>query len=265
MLFAQITDLHCTAPGTAAAGGRVDTNARLAAAIAHLNRMDPRPEFVLVTGDLANGPAAGEYGTLAALLPRLAMPAFAVPGNHDDRAGLRSLFPGAPWMPGAGFVQFAVDRGPLRILMLDTLEPGRTEGRLCAFRLAWIAARLEEHPGPVVVAMHHPPFATGVRFMDRVALQEPDGLAALVRRHGNVQRVLCGHVHRSVTAPFAGTVATAVPATAHQLALELGAEAFPRWTEEPPVVALHAWSPAAGLVTHLSPVGPWRPQPFARA
>ncbi len=264
MLVAQITDLHVAAEGSDRAGANADNAARLAQAVAHVNRLTPRPDAVIVTGDLADGPRPGEYDAIAPILGQLAMPVFAVPGNHDDRDGMRALFPGATWLPQDGFLHHVVDLGPLRILMLDTLVPGQTAGRLCADRLAWLDARLGEHPGPAVVAMHHPPFHVGVPFMDRVALENPEPLAASIRRHGAVLAVVCGHVHRSATVAFAGTVGIAVPAIGHQLALEIGREEFPRWTLEPPVVALHLWTPGGGLVSHLSPVGPWAPRPFRR-
>lgn len=264
MLVAQITDLHVAAAGSDRAGANVDNAARLAQVVTHINRLTPRPDVVIVTGDLADGPRPGEYDTIAPILGRLAMPVHAVPGNHDDRAGMRALFPGAGWMPPEGFLHHSIDLGPVRTVMLDTQVPGQTAGRLCEERLAWLAARLDEHPGPVIVAMHHPPFKVGVPFMDKVALENPEPLADLVRRHGKVMAVVCGHVHRSATVAFAGTVGIAVPAVGHQLALEIGREEFPRWTLEPPVVALHLWTPGGGLVSHLSPVGPWAPRPFRR-
>jgi 3',5'-cyclic AMP phosphodiesterase CpdA len=187
-----------------------------------------------------------------------------VPGNHDDRDAMRRLFAGAPWLSPTGFLHHVIDRGPLRIVMLDTLDPGRTAGILCAERLGWLKDRLDEHPGPVVVALHHPPFQVGVPFMDAVALDSPQALGDIVRRHANVLAVVCGHVHRSATVSFAGTVGISVPAVGHQLALEIGRTEFPRWTLEPPVVALHLWTPGGGLVSHLSPVGPWAPRPFRR-
>ena len=38
------------------------------------------------------------------------------------------------------FVQYVVDDYPVRLIALDTLDDGRIGGRLCAERLAWIAA-----------------------------------------------------------------------------------------------------------------------------
>jgi 3',5'-cyclic AMP phosphodiesterase CpdA len=93
------------------------------------------------------------------------------------------------------FIQYTVEDWPVRLVALDTLIPGESGGRLCAERLAWLDARLAEAPGrPTVVFMHHPPFVTGMRKMDEMGLDGTDGLAAVIRRHPQVERIVCGHL-----------------------------------------------------------------------
>ena len=103
--------------------------------------------------------------------------------------------------------------------------------------------------------MHHPPFATGIDHMDGMALEAPERLAAIVRRHGKVARVICGHVHRSIQAAFAGTIASIAPSTAHQVMLDLTPDGEARFTLEPPGFHLHLWRPETGLVTHTAFTG----------
>ncbi|WP_029008434.1 phosphodiesterase [Azospirillum halopraeferens] len=260
MLIAQITDLHVTPAGTRAFG-RVDTNAHLAAAVAHLNALDPRPDLVLITGDLANTPKPGEYEMLEELLAPLTLPCRVLPGNHDDRSALRRLF---PYLPAEDpFLHHVVDEGPLRILMLDSQKTGFPEGELCAGRLAWIADRLAEEPGrPTLIAMHHQPFPTGLA-IDTMGCAGAADLADLVRRSpAPVVGIVCGHVHRPITAGWAGTTVFCAPSTAHQFALDLAPGAGFGWTTEPPAVALHRWVPDSGLVTHLSLIGDYPRQRF---
>lgn len=256
MLIAQITDLHVTARGTRAFG-QVDTNAHLAAAVAHLLALAPRPDLVIITGDLANTPEPAEYEMLAELLAPIDLPCRIVPGNHDDRALLRSTFGARGWVPMEGeFLHQCADDGPLRVVLLDTQEPGRVEGRLCERRLAWLAERLAEEPAkPTLLAMHHQPFRSGIEGMDRIGCRDADSLAALVGEHPNVLGIVCGHVHRPITVRWGGTVVTSAPSTAHQIALNLYPGAPYRWTPEPPAVALHRWGPGEGLATHLSFIG----------
>jgi len=260
MLLAQMTDFHITARGTRFFG-QVDTHAHLAAAVAHVNRMLPRPDLVVMTGDLVNDAKAEEYEVLAELLAPLEVPAFAIPGNHDDRTCLRRVFAARGYFPVQGtFLHYTLEDWPVRIIALDTQVPGNPYGHLCAARLTWLADRLEEAPErPTVIMMHHPPFSTGITHMDAMALAEAEAFGNLIARYGCIERILCGHVHRACTVRWRGTVASICPSTAHQVALDLDAASEPAWTREPPAIAVHKWLPAVGLVSHLSPIGDYPP------
>ena len=256
MLIAQITDTHVSTPGS-----RNDrdfhTGAHLERAVAHLNRLSPRPDVVLVTGDLVERGEVAEYRIARELLAPLAMPAYLIPGNHDDRLNLPRAFDHHRYLPrDGGFVQYAVEEWPVRLLALDTLVPGESGGRLCGERLAWLDARLSERPAaPTVVFMHHPPFVTGMAAMDAMGLDGAADLAAVIGRHPQVERVVAGHLHRPIVRRFAGTVASTAPATAHQLALDLGPEPRIAIVMEPAACALHQWLGDASLVSHLSVIG----------
>ncbi|MGG2362249.1 phosphodiesterase, partial [Salmonella enterica] len=92
------------------------------------------------------------------MLARLAAPLLPIPGNHDARGAMRAAFAELSLFRDDRFLHFAVDLGPVRVIGLDSLEPGKVEGRLCPDRLAWLDARLAEAPGrPTLIALHHPP------------------------------------------------------------------------------------------------------------
>jgi 3',5'-cyclic-AMP phosphodiesterase len=262
MLIAQITDLHVAAEG-ALVVGKVDSRATLATAVARLNELHPRPDLVVITGDLVNGPKPGEYEALGPLLAPLTLPWCAIPGNHDDRAGLRRLCAGQPWLPADGpFFQYMIDHLPVRIIALDTLVPGEVPGLLCDQRLDWLADRLAEAPGqPTVLLMHHPPYEIGMGFMDKLRCFGVGRLAELVERHPTIERILCGHAHRETTLRWHGTLASTVPSIAFQFALQLNPVADALWTPEPPAIALHFWREGSGMVSHIQPIGdfPWIP------
>jgi Icc protein len=253
MLLAQISDLHIKQPG-ALAYRRVDTGAYLARCVSALNALDPRPDAVIITGDLVDQGDRVQYEHLKTLLAPLEIPYFMLVGNHDERAALRAAFPErAELQSGGEFVHYAVDIGALRVIALDSLVPGQSAGDLCDSRLAWLAAQLDAAQGkPTVVALHHPPFVCGIGHMDemRLAPAAADQLAALIQRYPNVERVICGHVHRPMFVRFGGTVACAVPSPAHQVALDLREDAPSAFVMEPPAYALHRYDPATGIVTH---------------
>lgn len=257
MIIAQITDCHIAAPDSYLST-HYRTHEHLARAVAHIAALVPRPDVVLITGDLVDAGSVAEYERLRHLLEPLTMPVHLMVGNHDGREGLRAVFPDHAYLPAEGFIHYALDLGPLRLLALDTLVAGEAGGRLCAERLGWLADRLAEAPDtPTVIAMHHPPFRTGINKMDSMGLA-PEGAAALadlVRRHGRVARIVCGHIHRPIVRRFADTVISVCPGTAHQIDLDLRPGQALATVMEPPAVHMHVWNEAEGLVSHTSYVG----------
>jgi 3',5'-cyclic-AMP phosphodiesterase len=261
MIVVQLSDPHIVAP-LQLLYGRVDTAQFLARAVAEINRLDPPADITVITGDLVDRGEAIEYRHLRQLLAPLAMPVYVIPGNHDAREPLREAFRGDGYLPAGGFLQFAVDDYPIRLVALDTLLPGEHRGMLCAERLAWLDRTLGAAPErPTLVLMHHPPFATGIEFMDRYGLDDAAALAAVIGRHPQVERILCGHLHRAIDRRFAGTVAGTAPSTAHQIRLNLIADAPLRFMFEPPGYQLHVWREDTGLVTHTAVFGDW-PGPY---
>lgn len=276
--LAQITDLHIRAPGQLAYG-RLDTAPYLRGAIDALLGLRQRPHAVVLTGDLTDQGSPVEYAHLATLLAPLveaAVPLYLLPGNHDDRDALRAAFAHHAHLNGAGgarnasavrggFLQYSVGigHGGLRLVCLDTVDTGRSAGRLCGQRLRWLDAELTRLAGqPVIVAMHHPPFDTLIGHMDRIGLVEgTNELAAILARHANVERVICGHLHRTIYTQVGGRLVSTAPSPAHQVCLDLAPDAASAWTLEPPGFHIHAWSGHGRLVTHVSAIGP-HPGPF---
>ena len=264
-LLLQLSDLHIREPGRLAYG-RIDTAPYLREAVASIGRLPQRPDAVVITGDLTDFGRAAEYDHLRELLAPLApLPIYLLPGNHDERQQLRASFPEHAWLGTEGFVQYSVPVGAMQLIALDTVVPGASEGSLCAERLDWLAAQLDAHRDrPVVIAMHHPPFRTLIGHMDEIGLlQGADELEALVARHPNVERVICGHLHRSIQVRFGGSLALTVPSPAHQVCLDLAPDAPSAWTLEPPGYAVHALPAGGRLVSHLAASGRYEgPYPF---
>lgn len=260
--LAQITDLHIREPGRLAYG-RLDTAPYLRAAVGAIGRLRQRPHAVVLTGDLVDKGAAAEYAHLAELLQPLeaaGLPVYLMPGNHDERGALRTSFPAHRYLGEGEFLQYVVDIGPpggLALVALDTVVPGASGGRLCAARLQWLDSALRGLAGrPVVVAMHHPPFDTLIGHMDEIGLTAGAGeLAEILHARGNVERVICGHLHRSIISAFGGTVASTAPSPAHQVCLDLSPDAAGAWVLEPPGFHLHAWAGPGQLVTHVAAIG----------
>lgn len=252
MLIAQISDLHVMIPGQLA-HGKFDTAGNLSRCVAQIMQTTPLPTVVLATGDLAETGASAEYRRLRELLAPLAMPLFVIPGNHDDRAALCAGFPDHAYLPRAGEpVRYAVEDFDVRLIALDTTIPGADGGTLDAAQLDWLDATLSAAPvRPTLVLMHHPPFKTGIHGMDEITLDAVSAsrLGAIIERHRQVERIVCGHVHRGILARWRGTVVSVCPSTAYQYELDLREKGLSASTREPPAYQAHYWN-GTELVTH---------------
>ncbi|MBM3539606.1 MAG: phosphodiesterase [Alphaproteobacteria bacterium] len=259
MLIAQISDLHVRAPGKQLYG-RLDTAGYAERAVAAIAARTPAPDLVLVTGDLVDAGAADEYANLRRVLDALPMPYRLIPGNHDARDALRAAFPDHAYLAGAeGFICYTIEGFPLRLVALDSLDAGRVGGRLCEARLDWLDARLSEaRDKPTMIFLHHVPFLTGVTHFDEAVFFGAEAFAAVVRRHPQVERVVAGHVHRSMSMRWAGTTFSTCPSTAHQFVLDLNPENHVDYALEPPGFQIHAWRAGQGLLTHTLPIGDYK-------
>jgi Icc protein len=264
--IAQISDLHIKPPGVLAYR-RVDTAKALERCVAALNEFSPAPDFVVISGDLADTPTAEEYDYLKRLLAPLKLPFAAIPGNHDSRELMRLALPHAGYGFASGPLNQKLEVGQLDLLLLDSSVPGKPHGELDAPTLQWLDAMLASSADrPALVFLHHPPFVTGIWHMDRQNLASSTELASIVRRHPRVRLVATGHVHRAALAMFAGVPATICPAPNHAVDLDLAELRQPSFKVEPPAFHLHTWFPGEGfgsIVTHQVPIGSFDgPHPF---
>ncbi|MFG1295182.1 phosphodiesterase [Xanthobacter variabilis] len=254
MLIAQISDLHIRPRGQLAYGVS-ETNLFAEHAIHALLRLDPQPDCVLVTGDVTDCGLEEEYAIAAELFSRLPFPAYAVPGNHDLREPFRRAFARGDYLPARGPLNYAVWCGPMRIIGLDSVVAGASHGELPPETLAWLDATLAaDRHAPTLVMLHHPPFDTGIGHMDAARLfKGAEGLERVVAAHPQIQRVLCGHVHRSIQQLFGNTLCQIAPSVGHQVALDLHADAASCFVLEAPEFLLHHINQGR-VVTHVAKV-----------
>jgi len=260
MLIAQITDTHVVARGKRVRE-RWDTGAALERAVARLADLRRAPDIVIFTGDLVDDGRPESYRHFRERIAGLGPPFLAIPGNHDSREALAAAFPELTWHAEAtGFRQVDWRFPGRRVLGLDTLIPGETRGELCQRRLDWLAARLAEDPEtPVLIALHHPPFAARIPFMDAYGLAGREALGALLADHPQVVRLICGHLHRPVAASVGGRPVTCCPGTSLQVPL-WQAEGFPPdLVDEPAAIHLHDWRDPWSVLTHTLYVRPREP------
>jgi 3',5'-cyclic-AMP phosphodiesterase len=265
VIIAQISDLHIKAPGTLAYG-RVDTARALERCVATLNQFTPKPDLVVISGDLVDTPGAEEYAHLKRLLAPLNIAFAGIPGNHDQRDMMRATLQQNYAFPSGPLNQH-LEIGGLDLVLLDSSVSGKPHGELDAPTLRWLEATLASAPDrPALLFLHHPPFQAGIRHMDRQNLQNADELANVVKRHPRVQLIATGHVHRATLTMFAGVPTTICPAPNHAVDLDLAELREPSFKVEPPAFHLHVWFPGdefGCVVTHQVPIGDFDgPHPF---
>jgi Icc protein len=226
VIIAQLSDPHLRVgphdQGSAAA---------LENAVDAVLALDPQPQAVLVTGDLADGARPAEYDRFRELTAPLAMPVHVLPGNHDA----------LDW-PGP----HSVDCDGTKVVLCDTTIPGRDDGQL---DLDWLAAETSA-PEPTIVGMHHPPLLTGIGGLDAIGLPETEraALARLLAAKPHVLRVVAGHVHRTAFATLGGCGVATCASTNLQARLEIGSSGF-TIVPEPPAFLVHTED-----VAHVQPV-----------
>ena len=254
-LIAQISDLHVYSPDKLAYG-IVDTNPLVAKAIKQLSRLTPQPDAVVASGDLVHKGTPEEYEVLKTILAPLNCPLYLMPGNHDQRDNLRQAFANHTYLPGdLSHLSYVVDAYPIRMIMLDSIVPGQGGGCVDAERLSWLEQQLLAAPAtPTLIFIHHPPFATGIPWMDRNRFQGHGALENLLRQHPQVKRVSCGHLHRGIYRAWAGTVASSQPSLVHQGAIDFAPESPSQFAMEPPAYQLHIWT-GETLISHTVYVG----------
>lgn len=258
----QLSDTHLVAGGRLAYD-KIDTLGALRRAAARLRQIGPELggiDAIVVTGDLTDHGEPEAYAQFRAVLDWYDGPLLPLPGNHDRREPMRAAFEG---LPKAGPLDAVHRVGPLSLVLLDDLVEGKPHGRLSADQLAWLDATLAaEAPRPVLLFLHHPPFATGIAFMDATALEAPDALAAVVQRHPHVRLIGCGHVHRSIATVWAGVPCMIAPAPAHAIALDLRPDGGAGFVMEPGAMLIHRWT-GADLVSQTVFTDAWAgPVPF---
>jgi len=255
----QLSDTHIQEPGRTLKTGVAGADA-LVSAIEKAQRVQPSIDAILISGDLVDSGGEAQYQELLSLLERspIKAPTFLCLGNHDARTSFRKVF--SNWLQSSGlsdlhshFLQYTAalfqdDCQTVRMVVMDTLEPGRDEGHLCAERIGWLNEVINRYPTDrLLLVMHHLPFLTGSALFDSMVLQQRNALRDCLRGHSNIERVVCGHFHRACVADLLGIPVVVCPSTAHAYPLQYqGGAKEPLVIDEPAGFAIHRFIHGSG-------------------
>ena len=244
-VVAHVSDTHF--------GGPDQARVRAEAVLAHLLAMDPLPDLLVVTGDVADHGLPAEYAEARDVLRAWTGPMIVGPGNHDVREAFARGLLGAVADPAGPIVQ-VLDLEAVRVVMLDSLVPARAgvridHGELTSEALVALEDLLGADGRPTFVGLHHPPVELGLGLMSPILLHDPDPFGEVIARHPHVVALLVGHAHTACATTFAGRpvlvgggCASTVPLDAEQLPVV--------WEGAPPSFALHLLDDDGHLTSH---------------
>jgi 3',5'-cyclic AMP phosphodiesterase CpdA len=221
MRIIQLSDLHVKA-NRAFAFNAADSATALEKTVAHLSAMQPMPDCVVISGDLAEHGEAGAYELVTEMLAGLDAPVYVLPGNHDNRENLlRILGAYCPTDPEAApHICYAVPCGHVRLVIIDSSRPDAHSGRLHAPVARWLEKTLAENRNtPALVFAHHPPFLSGMGLMDE-PYDRSEELARILRGSPGA-RYCCGHLHRGLATVWEGIPAVVCPPVVMHIKLDL--------------------------------------------
>ena len=174
----------------------VATAETLARCVTHAARYHPRPDALVLTGDLAHDDAGG-YALLRERFAESRAPVHCLPGNHDEAVTVRGALDGPPFVH-----DFARRYGDWLLLMLDSTVAGSHGGHLDREELARLDTALAAQPAAfALVCLHHHPVPHGSRWLDELMLDNAAEFFEVLDRHPGVRGIAWGHTHQ----PFEGT------------------------------------------------------------
>ena len=222
MKLIWLSDLHLVAAGDTIY--RRDPTKQLQRAIDCINEHHTDASYCVLSGDLVNDGDAEIYRHLSQMLTGLQIPYLPMAGNHDNRDLLKQFLE-LPQSLETDFIQYAVQAGQWRVLLLDTLRDGHSDGELCDARIQWLEAELQrDRTSPTLVFTHHPLLPLKLPMQDQDSLKSGEQLLSMLQSAGNIRHWCFGHVHRPVSGSFDGLGFTAIQSVAMQAPLP-----YPPW------------------------------------
>lgn len=234
MRIVQISDSHISRE-------HPERAVELKTCIQHINALEPQPDIVVHTGDIAHDGLAEEYEVARQFLDTLSAPYLLLAGNRDNRQELIKAFAdGGHIRLGMDFVQYSVEQFDVRLIVIDTVSGTSNRGCLCPTRLADIERMLlQDTTRPTLLFLHHPPFEVSVS-PDPFPYElwdEAEALQAVIAQHAQIRGVFCGHVHRTVESTIGTVPASTLTCIASDLRKGKPAPTSDSW----PMIKIHCF------------------------
>lgn len=189
--FAQLTDIHV---GEGLNPKEATFNLRWA--LEEMEALSPKPELLLITGDLICAGKASELRRFTELTEDSGIPILALPANHDlwgepdERA----------WMEIIGPLRQSIEVKRIRFLTWNDIQKqpdGGWKAELREEQREWFERELKEAEGkPIIIAQHCPPLPVKGNYHDLWRNSNAEELLELLSRY-NLLALITGHWHRN--------------------------------------------------------------------
>jgi hypothetical protein len=168
--------------------------------VRHIDSLDPKPAFVIISGDAVRHGFADEYDSY--YLPAIAqtdVPFFVAAGNHDVGIGgraeeFRALF-------GEDSLNFYFDYGKSRFIFLDNCSVTTQWSDALAMGDRWLKDLPQGYRS--YVSVHKPPATVKKWAYHAMSMEDSKPFSDLMTQHG-VDEVYTGHIHAYSTATLGG-------------------------------------------------------------
>lgn len=175
-----------------------------------INNKQRKPDLIVLTGDLVHDNSEAAYRRLGGILSDTGIPAYCLPGNHDDLESMAVLaeFPGV-------FVKGTVDIDGWRLVLLNSRVPNQEHGHLSEKELKRLAQRLNSKDN-ILICLHHQPVPVGSKWIDTMMLDNSESFLELVDSCPTVRCVIWGHIHQTFSVSLNDVQFLASPSTCIQ-------------------------------------------------
>ena len=254
MRIAHISDFHLpTKPGQRVNDALPDAN--LVQAVAVLKQQAPKPELIVLGGDMLEDGQKGNYEGIAELFNDVQVPLHTVVGNHDDLKALKKSSLVEKGKSYSGFGSF--DHGELHFIILNTARTGKSYGNIEEEQLVWLSEDLWSNQNkPVLIFMHHHPIDSGVPWLDKMKLENADTFWEIIPPYSkNILGVFFAHLHIQISTVLRGVLVASPPAVCFQYS-ENNDASKPEFSQEQPgfnLIDVRGWQARVRTVRFDSP------------
>lgn len=151
------------------------------------------PDVIVATGDLVQDETRTGYELFKSVLTPLDTPVLCIPGNHDAPDIMNSVLNDVNFQVNGSY-----QANGWSLIMLNSFARGGDAGHLDRTELDRLSATLLEYGAMnTLVCLHHHPVPMGSRWLDGVALSNPQDLLDIIDTKPHVRGILWGHVHQA--------------------------------------------------------------------